>query len=148
MSAALTKLCVLVALSCTTLQPMVCSPPGSSVLGILQTRILEWIAIPFSRGSSWPRDWTLVSRIVGWFFTNWKWLTDVQLFGTPWTKQSMELCRPLQADSLPAEPQGKPKNTVVGNLSLRQRIFPTQESNRGFLHCRWWLYQLSYQGSL
>ena len=44
MSAALTKLCVLVALSCTTLQPMVCSPPGSSVLGILQTRILEWVA--------------------------------------------------------------------------------------------------------
>ena len=59
----------------------------------------------------------------------------------------MALSRPLQADSLPAEPQGKPKNTVVGNLSLLQRIFPTQESNRGLLHCRWWLYQLSYQGS-
>ena len=37
----------------------------------------------------------------------------------------------LQVDSLPAEPQGKPKNTGVGNLSLLQRIFPTQESNRG-----------------
>ena len=52
----------------------------------------------------------------------------------------------LQADSLPAEPPGKPKNTGVGSLSLLQQIFPTQESNRGLLHCRWILYQLSYQG--
>ena len=53
----------------------------------------------------------------------------------------------VQADSLPAEPQGKPKNTGVGSLSLLQGIFPTQESNRGLLHCRQILYQLSYQGS-
>ena len=53
----------------------------------------------------------------------------------------------LQADSLPAEPQGKPKNTGVGSLSLFQEIFLTQESNRGLLHCRWILYQLSYEGS-
>ena len=38
-----------------------CSPPGSSVHGILQARILEWVAIPFSRGSSLPRDWTQVA---------------------------------------------------------------------------------------
>ena len=43
-------------------------------------------------------------------------------------------------------PQGKPKNTGVGNLSLLQQIFPTQESNRGLLYCRRILYQLSYQG--
>ena len=49
--------------------------------------------------------------------------------------------------SLPAEPQGKPKNTGVGSLSLLQQIFLTQESNWGLLHCRWILYQLSYQGS-
>ena len=54
----------------------------------------------------------------------------------------------LLADSLPAEPQGKPKNTGVGSISLLQGIFPTQESNQGLLHCRWILYQLSYQGSL
>ena len=42
----------------------------------------------------------------------------------------------LQADSLPAEPQGKPKNTGVCRLSLLQQIFPTQESNQGLLHCR------------
>ena len=53
----------------------------------------------------------------------------------------------MQLDSLPAEPQGKPKNTGVGSLSLLQRIFPTQESNWGLLHCRQILYQLSYQGS-
>ena len=52
----------------------------------------------------------------------------------------------LQADSLTAEPQGKPKNTGVGSLSF-QWIFPTQESNQGFLHCRQIHYQLSYQGS-
>ena len=39
------------------------------------------------------------------------------------------------------------KNTGVGSLSLLQQIFPTQESNRGLLYCRWILYQLSYQGS-
>ena len=52
----------------------------------------------------------------------------------------------LQVDSLPAEPQGKPKNTGVSRLSLLQLIFLTQESNGGLLHCRWILYQLSYQG--
>ena len=53
----------------------------------------------------------------------------------------------LQADSLPAEPPGKPKNTGVDSLSLLQGIFPTQESNQLSLHCRQILYQLSYQGS-
>ena len=46
-----------------------CSPPGSSVHGILQARILEWVAIPSSSASSQPRDQTLVSRIAGRFFT-------------------------------------------------------------------------------
>ena len=84
---------------------------GPHGLGILQDRILEWLAFPFSRGSSQPR------------------------FPT------------LQVDSLPAETQGKPENTGVGSLSFLQEIFPTQESNRGLLHCRQILYQLSYQGS-
>ena len=58
--------------SCPTLwEPMNCCPPGSSVRGILQTRILEWTAIPFSRGSSQPRDWIWVSCIAGRFFTIW-----------------------------------------------------------------------------
>ena len=55
----------------------------------------------------------------------------------------MEL-QDLQADSLPSEPPGKPKNTGVGSPSLLQWIFPTQESNWGLLHCRQIFYQLSY----
>ena len=51
-------------------------------------------------------------------------------------------------DSLPAEPQGEPKNTGVRSLSLLQQIFAAQESNRRLLHCRQILYQLSYQGCL
>ena len=97
--------------------------------------------------------------------------SHVQLFGTPWGIQSMEFSRPeywsgqpfpspgdlpnpgiepgspaLGADSLPAEPPGKPKNTGMGSLSLLQQIFPSQESNWDLLHYRWILYQLSYQG--
>ena len=53
----------------------------------------------------------------------------------------------LQTDSLPAEPQGKPKSTEVGSLSLLQQIFLTQEPNQGLLHCRRIPYQLSYQGT-
>ena len=53
----------------------------------------------------------------------------------------------LQADSLPAKPPGQPKSPGGGSLPLLQRIFPTQESNQGLLHCRWTLPQLSYRGS-
>ena len=61
---------VLVILSCLTLcNPMDYSPPGSSVHGILQARILEWIAIPFSRGSSWPRGWNRISCTASGIFT-------------------------------------------------------------------------------
>ena len=107
------------------------------------------------------------------YIKTWKSLSQVQLFVTPWTIQSMEFSTPeywsvypfpspgalpnpgielrspaLQADSLPAESQGKPKATGVGSLSLLQGIFPTQELNHwGLLHCRQILYQLRYQGS-
>ena len=92
--------------------PTLCHPMGCIVPGILQARILEWVAFPFSRVSSQPR---------------------------------IEPRSPsLQADSLPAEPQGKPKHTGVGSLSLLQQIFLTQESNQGLLHHRQILYQLIY----
>ena len=58
---------VKVAQSCPTL----CDPKDYTVHGILQARILQWVAVPFSRGSSQPRDWTQVSRIAGGFFTSW-----------------------------------------------------------------------------
>ena len=61
-----------VAQSCPTLcDPMDCSLLGSPIRGIFQARVLEWVAISFSRGSSWPRDQTQVSRIAGRRFTLW-----------------------------------------------------------------------------
>ena len=58
--------------SCPTLcNPVHCALPGSSVHGILQARILEWIAISYSRWSFQPRDWTWVSYLAGRFFTIW-----------------------------------------------------------------------------
>ena len=61
---------VLVAQSCPTLcGPMDCILPGSSVHGILQARILEWVTIPFSRGSSHTKNQTWVFHIAGRFFT-------------------------------------------------------------------------------
>ena len=61
-----------VAQLCLTLcDPMDCSPPGSSVHGILQARTLVWVAMSSSRGSSWPRGRTWVSCIAGGFFTIW-----------------------------------------------------------------------------
>ena len=57
---------------CPTLcDPVDCSPPGSSVHGILQARVLEWVTISFSRGSSWPRYRTQVSHIGGRCFNLW-----------------------------------------------------------------------------
>ena len=63
------QIVVVVTVSCLTLcNPMDCGPPGSSAHGILQARILEWVAMPSSRGSSWHEDWTQVSWTAGRFF--------------------------------------------------------------------------------
>ena len=72
-------LCVLITQLCPTLcDPMDCSWPNSSVHEIFQARILEWVAIPFFRGSSWLRDWTWVSYIAGRFFTVWATTLSIQ----------------------------------------------------------------------
>ena len=68
------SVCVSCSVMSNPLRPMDWSRPGSSVHGILQARILEWVAISFSRGSSQPRDWahvSCVSCIVRGFFTHW-----------------------------------------------------------------------------
>ena len=96
--------------------PTLCNPMDYTVHGILQARILGWVAFPFSRESFQPKDRTQVSRIA--------------------------------VDSLPAEPQGEPKNTGAGGLSFLQQIFLTQESNRGLLDCGWILNQLSLREAL
>ena len=85
------------------------------VHGLLQARMLELAAFPFSRALPKP---------------------------------GIEPRSPtLQADSLPAEPEGKPKNTGVGSLSLLHQIFLTQESNWYLLHRKQIPHQLSYQGN-
>ena len=98
--------------------PALCNPIDYTVHGILQARILEWVAFPFSKGSSQPRDRTQVSRLAGGFFTSWA------------KREAREYW------------SGYPLSS--GSLSLLQQIFLTQESNRSLLHCRWILYQLSY----
>ena len=88
-----------------------------TVHGILQARILEWVAFPFSKGSSQPRDRTEVSHIAGGFFTSWTTReannTGVgRLSVLEWIflTQKIEVGFPaLQGDSLPAELQGKPQ---------------------------------------
>ena len=83
-----------VAQSCLTLwDPMsdpCVSPPGSSVHGILQARIPEWVAVLFSRGSSQPRDWTQVSSIAGRFFT--VWATRKAPITSPYNKLNILFC--------------------------------------------------------
>ena len=99
-----------------SLWPMDCGPPGSSVHGILQARILEWVAMPSSRGSSQPRDRTQVSRIEGKFFTVWAtreaheyWSRQPIPFPGDLSDPGIEPESPaLQADSLPAELPVKP----------------------------------------
>ena len=68
---------------------MDCSLPSSSVHGILQARILEWVAIPFARESSQTRDWTQVSQIAGGFFTSWA-TREAHIMGQPCYIWNME----------------------------------------------------------
>ena len=64
--------CCLIAKSCSTLwDPIDCSPPGSSVHGISQARILEWVTLSFSRRSSQPKEWTHISYIGRWVPYHW-----------------------------------------------------------------------------
>ena len=104
---------VKVAQSC----PALCDPMDYTVHGMLQARILEWVAFPFSRRSSQPRDRTQVSRTAGGFFTSWA-TRGAQEYWRGWPIPSpgdlpdpgIELGSPaLQADSLPSEQQGSPR---------------------------------------
>ena len=101
--------------------PTLCNPMDYIVHGILQARILECVAYSILQYFPSPGD-----------------------LPNPGSEPRSPT---LRADSLPVEPSGKPKNTGVGSLSLLQWIFLTLESNRGLLHCRRILYQLSYQVS-
>ena len=132
-----------VAQSCPTLcDPVDCSPPGSSAHGILQARLLEWVAISFSRGSSWPRNWIQVSR--GRRFNLW---ATREAQESEVAQSCPTLCDPMDC-SLPGFSVDFPgESTGVGCHFLLQGIFLTQGSNPGLLHCRQTLYPLSHQRS-
>ena len=122
------------------------------VHGILQARILEWVAVLLSRGSSQPRERTQVSHVAGGFFyqlshqgspriLEWvkvkvKSLSRAWLFETPWTVACTKLLHPWGFPS---------KSTEVGCHFLLQAISPTQGSNPGLPHCTQMLYPLSHQ---
>ena len=124
---------------------MDCSLPGSSVHWIIQARILKWVALPFSRGSSPPRVWTWVSYIVGRFFTirgireahslsteslhvcMLSCFSPVWLFETPWTV----------AHQAPLSMGFSRQESWRGCHALLHGIFPTQgmtSSLLGLLH--------------
>ena len=130
--------------SCPTLyNPMDCSLPGFSIHGIFQARILEWVAISFSRTSSWPRDCIQVSRTVG--------SQSLYRLSHQGSLKESE-SRSAVSDSLWLHGLYSPwsslgQNAGVGSLSLLQGIFPTQGSNPGLPNCGWILYQLSHKGS-
>ena len=144
---------------CPTLcDPMDCSPPGPSGHGISQARMLEWIAISFSRGSSWLRDQTCISCIAGEFFTTEppgkpttvylklkikvkvKLLSHVWLFVTPWTvayqaPPSMGFSRQEYWSGLPfpsprdlPDPGIKPRSPALEAKSL-----PSQPPGRWYI---------------
>ena len=107
-------------------------PLSSSAHGIIQVRILEWVAISFSR------DQTHISCIAGGFFTT-----------EPPGKVKVKVAQscPTLWDPMQCPWNSPGQNTGVGSLSLLQGIFPTQGSNPGLPHCRQILYQLSHKGS-
>ena len=154
-----------------SLQPMDCSLPGSSVYEILHARILEWVAIPFSRRSSWSRDQTQVSCTASRFLTIWatggapmglsfssvQSLSRVWLFATPWIAalqgslsitSSWSLPIPMSIESV------MPSNHLIlcGPLLLLPPIPPSIRvfSNESTLHMRWpkyWSFSFSISPS-
>ena len=135
-----------------SLDPTDYSLPGSTVHGILQARVLEWVAMPSSRGSSQPRDRTCVSCLPHWQVGSLplappgKSLYPLDRQGIPYMSffiagllRSLNIIVTLHKKCL--------LNSEVGCYALLQGIFPTQGLNPGLSHCRQILYHLSHQGS-
>ena len=128
---------------------MDCSLPGSSVHGILQAIVLEWVAISFCRRSSRPRDRTRVSRIGGRHFNLWGWECNMQFRIILTNSHTCLHAQSLSHVWFPATPWTVParllrswdfldENTGVGCRSLFQEIYPTQGSNQYLLHLLYW----------
>jgi len=143
-----------VANSCLNLlHPVACNSPSSSVHGISQARIREWVAMSPFRGSSKPRDEPRPPALVGGYLplafqvapvvknppANALDVKEVEA-EVKVAQSCLTLCDPMNWNS-PSQ------NTGVGRHSLLQQIFPTQGSNSSLSHCRRILYQLNHQGS-
>ena len=126
---------------------MDCSPPGSSVHEIFQARILDWVAIPFSRWSFLARIQTRIFCIASRFFTVWATRKAYRL-AWKWSESQLVVSDSLQLRGLYSPWNSPSQNTGVGSLSLFQGIFPSQGLNPGFPQCRRILYPLSHKGSI
>ena len=133
-----------------------CNPMDYTVHGILQARILEWVAVPFSRGSSQPRDRTQVSHIAGGYFTNWA-TREAQIqysvqfshsvvsdSTTPWTaarQASLSITNSRSLPKLKSIESVMPSNHLVlcHFLLLLPSIFPSIKifSNEPVLCIKW-----------
>ena len=107
-------------LCATVCDPIDCSAPGSSVHGVLLARILEWVAIPFSRRSSWSGDWTQGKR-----------KDNVPCMGH-WSKLF------LQTDSLPSELPGKHPTTFYWPQILYAWVVPLLNGNNSTILVLFW----------
>ena len=158
-------LCLVAQLCLTVCYPMDSSPPRSSVHGILQARIMEWIAMPTSRSPSQPKDPTEVSHILGRFFTIWatregweryqsvKFLSCVWFFETPWNEAcqaSLSITNSWSLLKLMSIELVMPSNHLIlcRPLLLPPSIFPSIRvfSNESVLHIRWlkyWSFSIS-----
>ena len=135
--------------SCLTFcNSMDCSQPGSSVHRILQERILEWVAISFSRRSSWTRSFMSPALRVGFFTTSAIWEAHWYFGGGLVTKSWPTLTIPRTVALQVSLSMGFSRQEYwVGCHFLFQGIFPTQESNLDLLNCRQILHLFSYEGS-
>ena len=113
----LTRFHLKVAQSC----PILCNPMDYTAQGILQARLLEWIAFPFSRGSSQPRDRTQVSCIAGRFFTSWATREGLTCCTAKKKKKSKQLKNSvsLQDMELPFRSQKPPSTKPVTNKVIQ-----------------------------
>ena len=95
--------------------PTVCDPMDQTVHGILQARILEWEAFPFSRGSSQPRDWIQVSCIAGGFFTSWATREALVAEGEPSNPAVLRPCGQSPFHQC-CQPKASPRSKMVPHL--------------------------------
>ena len=125
--------------------PTLCNPIDYTVHGILQARILGWVAVPFSRNSSQPRDWSQVFRIEGRFFTSWttrgsprilEWVAYTLSNGSSQPRNWMRVSC-LQANSLPAELPGKSQQVRQENLKVYFR-----KGGETRKYSKWWTVSL------